>query len=897
MELLERFRSRYPFPLDDFQVEAIRAIEGGQSVIVSAPTGAGKTLVAEFAIHAALAAGRRLAYTTPLKALSNQKFADFTREFGADRVGILTGDVKVNPHAAILVMTTEILRNALYGSGLDGLRYIVLDECHYMGDEGRGTVWEEIIVSAPPDVVLVGLSATVANVKEIADWISIVHRPIVPIYHPHRPVPLTYVIADLAGEIHEIDRVRSGRARVVGDEPRGPDDRGRWYTRRVVHPTVLIEALEARGWLPTIYFIFSRVGCERAMQDVLTEGKSLLGAPQQREVDTAIGDLIRESPTVAESVLNQSVFEALRLGIGLHHAGILPSVKRLIEVLFERGLCKAVFATETMSLGIHMPARSVVLQGLTKRTDRGFRSLSHNELTQMAGRAGRRGIDPEGTCVVALDARDGLDDLLRVIDGSPEPIESQFKLGYGSVALLLSTGASPEQLRRRIESSFGQYQNLKRIRDVEADVRALEAQLEELRRYPAPCGDFQRIGRYRRARQEVEARRHALGRGGSRRGERTVAEAEPGRLVLVRRGGSATLAMVLGIHAIRGHRVLIDALLPHGVTVRVKSGVIKRVFWATPPLHVPGDRGRDGRGAPDHRDRRGDWRDRQDGRGQGADGRDRRSPDGRGLRHLAAELERMSVAELIDHERAQGPEAALSSIECHRCPWGATARCDREWRELETVTERLGVRRRQLEALRGAYWQEFLRVVEVLEQFGAVRERQLEGKGRLIAGLRHDNELLVAEGVAHGVFDDVSGPEAAAVCSALIEEARSGDPALARAFTKRRPKLKRKLDQLMRVADTVHEAQRARHLRIPIAVHSGFMPAVFRWASGEDDWSAIVEEAFGGHEGDLIRAMRRLIDLLRQLADSPEVPAETGRLLAHASRVIDRGIVLESALI
>jgi len=901
MELLERFRSRYPFPLDEFQVEAIRAIEAGQSVIVSAPTGAGKTLVAEFAIHAALAAGRRLAYTTPLKALSNQKFADFTREFGADRVGILTGDVKVNPQADILVMTTEILRNALYGSGLDGLRYIVLDECHYMGDEGRGTVWEEIIVSAPPDVVLVGLSATVANVKEIADWISIVHRPIMPIFHPHRPVPLAYVIADLAGEIHEVERIRAGRARVVGDEPRGPDDRGRWYTRRVVHPTVLIEALEARGWLPTIYFIFSRVGCERAMQDVLTEGKSLLAPPQQREVDTAIGDLVRESPTVAESVLNQSVFEALRLGIGVHHAGILPSVKRLIEVLFERGLCKAVFATETMSLGIHMPARSVVLQGLTKRTDRGFRSLSHNELTQMAGRAGRRGIDAEGTCVIALDARDGLDDLLRVIDSSPEPIESQFKLGYGSVALLLSTGAPPDALRRRIESSFGQYQNLKRIREVEADVRKLEASLEELRRYPAPCGEFQRIGRYRRARQEVEARRHALGRGGGKRGERgergerSVAEAEPGRLILVRRGGAPTLAMVLGIHAIRGHRVLIDALLPHGATVRVKSGVIKRVFWATPPLHVPRDRGRDGRDrASEGRERSGSWRDQQrDDR----DGRDRRGPDGRGLRHLAVELEHLSVPELIDRERAQGPEAALAAIECHRCPWGATARCDREWRELETVTERLGVRRRQLEALRGAYWQEFLRVVEVLEQFGAVRDQQVQGKGRLIAEIRHDNELLVAEGVSHGVFNDVSGPEAAAICSALIEEARSGDPALARTFMKKRTKLKRKLDLLMRVADTVHEAQRARHLRIPIAVHAGFMPAVYRWASGEDDWSAIVEEAFGGHEGDLIRAMRRLIDLLRQLADSPEVPAETARVMTHASRVIDRGIVLESALI
>src|SRR5881296_1226641 len=221
--LFERFQARYPFPLDDFQIEACRAIAAGQSVIVSAPTGAGKTLVAEFAIQAALETGKRIAYTTPLKALSNQKFGDFTRAFGADAVGILTGDVKVNAQAPVLVMTTEILRNALYGSGFDNLKYIVLDECHYMGDEGRGTVWEEIIVGAPKNVLLVGLSATVANVKEIADWISLVHRPIVPIFHPHRPVPLSYAVADLAGEIHEIAEVRAGRARLVGDESRGPD--------------------------------------------------------------------------------------------------------------------------------------------------------------------------------------------------------------------------------------------------------------------------------------------------------------------------------------------------------------------------------------------------------------------------------------------------------------------------------------------------------------------------------------------------------------------------------------------------------------------------------------------------------------------------------------------------
>src|SRR3989475_4386891 len=685
--LFERFQARYPFPLDDFQVEAVRAIAADQSVIVSAPTGAGKTLVAEFAIQQALESGRRIAYTTPLKALSNQKFGDFTRAYGEDKVGILTGDVKVNPHAPVLVMTTEILRNALYGSGLENLKYIVLDECHYMGDESRGTVWEEIIVSAPREALLVGLSATVANVKEIADWISIVHRPIVPIYHPHRPVPLHYFIADLAGDVHDIAEVRRGRAHVVGDEPRGsdPHERTRWYTRRVVDPTTMIEALEQKRWLPAIYFIFSRAGCERALEDVLTEGKPLITREQRQEVDESIASALADQPALGESTLSQSVFRGLRLGVALHHAGILPGLKRLIETLFERGLCKVVFATETMSLGIHMPARAVVLQGLTKRTDRGFRSLTHNELTQMAGRAGRRGIDPEGQCVIALDARDGLEDLLRVVDGAPEPIESQFKLGYGSVALLLGTGAPPELLRRRIESSFGQYQNLKKIGEMEAEVRALEDALERAKVYEAPCGDFGRIGRYRRARQEVEARRQATGKGG-RRGERAPAEAEPGRLALVRRKGAPSLAMILGVHAIRGHRTLFDALLPHGAVIRLKSGLLKKVFWATPPLHVP---------------------------------RDGRRGEPRGLRHLSEPLRALSVPDLIAREREQGPEAAVAAVECHRCPWGATTRCEHAARDLERLQERLAQRRAALAAFRDAYWQEFLRVGGVVEPFGA----------------------------------------------------------------------------------------------------------------------------------------------------------------------------------
>jgi superfamily II RNA helicase len=487
----------------------------------------------------------------------------------------------------------------------------------------------------------------------------------------------------------------------------------------------------------------------------------------------------------------------------------------------------------------------------------------------MAGRAGRRGIDTEGKCVIALDARDGVDDIVRVVDGAPEPIESQFRLGYSSVALLLATGAAPEALRRRVEASFGQYQNLKRIREMEADLQRLERALAEARGFAAPCGDFARIGRYRKLREEVEARRRAVGRGG-RRGEKSVIEAEPGRLAMVRRGGAPSLALILGVHAIRGRRVLIDALLPHGAVVRLKAGALKQLLWATPPLTVPRDSGRTPPG---------------------------RARDGRGLRHLAEQLAALDPRAVLERERAQRPEATLGTIECHQCPWGSTVRCDQAWREVDRLTERVEQRRRALEGFRGAYWHEFLRVVEVLEQFGAVRAGRLEPKGRLVAALRHDNELLVAEVIARGILADLTLPEAAAVCSALSEESRSGEPHIARGFLKARPKLRRKLEQIGAAADTVFEAQRQRRLEMPVSVHPGFMPAVFRWASGEDDWAAIVQGAFGGHEGDLIRAMRRLIDLLRQLGENADVPAPTARLLIHAARVIDRGIVLESALI
>jgi superfamily II RNA helicase len=292
----------------------------------------------------------------------------------------------------------------------------------------------------------------------------------------------------------------------------------------------------------------------------------------------------------------------------------------------------------------------------------------------------------------------------------------------------------------------------------------------------------------------------------------------------------------------------------------MKEGNIKKIFWQTPPLHLPRD-----------------WERR--------------------TKSLAGQLERMSIPELVERERTRGPEAELAAIECHRCPWGSQSKCDHSWKGLEALEGRLGQKREMLDAFRNAYWQEFCRVVAVLERFGAVQDGKLLAKGQLIAGLRHDNELLISEMVDRGIFDDTTLAEAAALCSCLIEESRSGDSAVARLFLKKRPKLKRKLQDLEMLAHTVLEVQRHHHLPMPVGVSTGFMPSVFRWTSGEDDWSGIVEESFGGHEGDLIRALRRLIDLLRQLGEAPEVPQALAALLGRAARVVDRGIVLESALI
>jgi ATP-dependent RNA helicase HelY len=779
LALLEAFRRRYPFVFDPFQAEAIRHIASGSSVIVSAPTGAGKTLIAEFAIFRALQQGQRIAYTTPIKALSNQKYADFCRQFGDTRVGILTGDVQVNPQASVLVMTTEILRNMFYLAPPENLGCVVLDECHYMGDAGRGTVWEEIIINCPKEVPLVALSATVSNVGEIAAWITEVHRPIIAIQHPVRPVPLQYCLTDPAGKIVSVsDLTIQERAAFAAHRP------GR-HSRRRRGPdlTRLILQLQARRWLPAIYFIFSRSGCEAALRRLLGAGVELIDPHRQPEVEEAIERTLLDYPSIAaESALNSLILEGLRRGVGLHHAGILAALKRLTEVLFERGLVQVVFATETMSLGIHMPAKTVVIENLRKRSDDGFRTLLVGELTQMAGRAGRRGIDPQGTCLVAVESREVLEEALRLIKGKPEPIESRFRIGYSSAALLIQSLPDPQAIRKTIERSFGQFQNRRRIRALEVGRQKLLRRLQKVQGSRSPCCAFNDFIAYEEQKALVAAEQQRLHMTRPRQ-ERTKRE---------------------------------------------------------PPST---------------------WDDllQEDGR------------------HV--------------HAQAQ----ALSRSPCHRCP-GRPQREERLARS-KHLRQQLQQRLRLREHLQDSYWDQFLRVARVLEHFGYLKAGVLSPEGRLVAALRHDNELLVARVLFSGILDSLKAAELAAVLSCLSEEPREAEPRHAWLFLTQNPHLQKRLKAMGHLAQELLRVQQSYQVNLPVSVHVGYLAASYRWASGEEDWTRLVQESYGGHEGDLIRALRRLIDLCRQLAESPEAESHIRERLWQAVSFLDRGIVLESALI
>ena len=453
----------FPFELDDFQKEACDYISNGKSVVVCAPTGAGKTVIAQHAIHCALKEGKRVFYTTPLKALSNQKFSDFSEQYGSDKVGLLTGDTSFNRDAQIVVMTTEVFRNMLYGTNFGSIkdnmkevRYVILDEVHYMNDEQRGTVWEESIIYCPTNVQIIALSATVANADKLTDWINTVHSKTELVNTDFRPVPLRFYYFD-SSQPHTILPLLtpSGALNNKIKPEKKQFSRGKPVSKRNTVKDV-VRVLHEKDMLPAIYFTFSRKKCDEQMEKCAE--LCLVTPKEQEEIRQIVDDYIAENPYLYK---NKHI-EYLLLGVASHHAGLLPGWKVLVEKLFQKGLIKVVFATETLAAGINMPARSTVISSISKRTDNGHRTLTPSEFLQMSGRAGRRGMDEIGYVTIVGTSFQTPEEVAELVLSDANPLESKFSPSYSMVLNLLQR-FTLDEAKELVLKSFGYFSSNSRV--------------------------------------------------------------------------------------------------------------------------------------------------------------------------------------------------------------------------------------------------------------------------------------------------------------------------------------------------------------------------------------------------------------------------------------------------
>ena len=478
----------FDFKLDDFQEEALFHINNGKSVVVCAPTGAGKTCIAQMAIHKALKENHRIFYTTPLKALSNQKYSDFSQKYGEEKVGLLTGDTSINRNAQIVVMTTEVFRNMLYGTNfgsvsdnLKDVRYVVLDEVHYMNDEQRGTVWEESIIYCPTNVQIIALSATVANSQQLTDWINTVHSRTELVYTDFRPVPLRYYYYD-SSKPNDILPLLTPDGRL--NRKIKPESKAKYFSKRGKMPQRqvakdVVSILHKKNMLPAIYFTFSRKKCDEQMEKCA--GLCLTTPDEQKEIKKIVDEYLAENPYL----YNNKHLEYVLCGVASHHAGLLPGWKVLVEKLFQKGLIKVVFATETLAAGINMPARSTVISAISKRTDSGHRMLTPSEFLQMSGRAGRRGMDEIGYVTIVGTAFQSPEEVAELVKSDANPLESRFSPTYSMVANLLQR-FTLDEAKELILKSFGYYSSTARLAPLISQQNELNNLIESIKDFRCP---------------------------------------------------------------------------------------------------------------------------------------------------------------------------------------------------------------------------------------------------------------------------------------------------------------------------------------------------------------------------------------------------------------------------
>jgi ATP-dependent RNA helicase HelY len=904
------FRELYDFDFDPFQVAACGALSGGEGVLVAAPTGSGKTVVGEYAVHLALQENRKCFYTTPIKALSNQKYNDLVRRYDTSTVGLLTGDNAVNGDAPVVVMTTEVLRNMLYAGSpaLKDLGYVVLDEVHYLADRSRGAVWEEVIIHLPESVRVVALSATVSNAEEFGDWLAQVRGGTEVIVDEHRPVPLWQHM--LAGrrlyDLFTDDRHREVNpelARLAQREairqPASRPGRGGARPRRNTPPyrPEIIDRLDGAGLLPAITFIFSRAGCDAAVQQCLAAGLRLTSPDEAKLIEDIAARRTADIPEEDLIVLGYHDWVlALRRGIAAHHAGLLPVFKEVVEELFTAGLVRAVFATETLALGINMPARTVVLEKLDKWNGEAHVALTPGEYTQLTGRAGRRGIDVEGHAVVLWQPGIDPGSVAGLAGTRTYPLNSSFRPSY-NMAVNLTGRVGRAKASALLESSFAQFQadrgvvglarRLHRLQDAAADLA---------KQVSCDRGDFMEYAQLRRRLTDAE-RGASRGRASAQRAEarRALGTLRRGDIIRVPTGRRAGLAVVLNPPPASGE---FSPSRVDGPLVLTIGGQLKQLSAADFPVPAdPVDRLRipasfserspkhrrdlvsamrskiAGRDAPDPSPRRRRSAGPDDGESE------------RGRRYARYDDDPAETADRVRHDDADdndfaGDEAALDELvrdgdiaelrrrlrrhPCHACPDREqharyAERYFRARKEADEVE-------RQVAGRQHVIARTFERVCAVLDELDYLDGDAVTPAGQRLTRLYSELDLLAAECLRRGLWEGLNPAELAGCVSVMSFESRRQTEDAGPARLPKGPVRDILNDMARTWAELDHLEQRngLSFLREP---DPGFVWAAYRWVRGaklED----VLESVPGLTPGDFVRSMKQLIDLLDQIANA-----------------------------
>jgi ATP-dependent RNA helicase HelY len=901
------FRSRYDFEFDQFQVAACGALTAGDGVLVAAPTGSGKTVVGEYAVHLALAQGRKCFYTTPIKALSNQKYGDLSRRYEPGTVGLLTGDNAINGDAPIVVMTTEVLRNMLYAGSptLKDLGYVVLDEVHYLADRSRGAVWEEVIIHLPESVRVVALSATVSNAEEFGEWLAQVRGGTEVIVDEERPVPLwQHMMAgrrlydlftdDDHREVNpELKRLAQRDAlRPPASRPRrGAGSSGGSRPRRVPPPyrPEIVDRLDAAGLLPAIEFIFSRAGCDAAVTECLAAGLRLTTPDEADTIEEVASRRVADVPDEDLAVLGYHDWvTALRRGITSHHAGMLPAFKEVVEELFAAGLVRVVFATETLALGVNMPARTVVIERLDKWNGETHAPLTAGEYTQLTGRAGRRGIDVEGHAVVLY--RPGTDPgLVAGLAGARTyPLNSSFRPSY-NMAVNLTGRAGRDKAAALLESSFAQFQADRGVVGIARRLRRAETQAEELAgKMDCDRGDFMEYAALRNQLTTAE-REASRSRASSRRAEaaRSLSALRRGDIIKVPAGRRSGMAVVLepppdpGDFSVRSRA--------DGPLVLTFSGQVKQLsavdfpspvepverlkipgsFSARSPKHrrdlVSSMRARLAGRDFDGRDGGRRSRDDDDSGGSGADG----AGGGGGAGGDIAELRRK-----------------LRRHPCHSCPdreqharFGE--RYFKQGKDIEDLRRQIGSRSHVIARTFG-------KVCSVLDQLGYLDGDTVTPDGQRLARLYSELDLVAAECLRRGFWEGLNPAELAACVSMLSFESRSASDDEPPARMPKGP-VRDVLTMMTKTWAELDQLEKRNGLSFLREPDPGFVWAAYRWVRGAS-LEDVLDSVPGLTPGDFVRAVKQLIDILDQIAGAAnrtERPSKSAAVKTAAAKPSD----------